>query len=135
MATFDNLVAEVAGGPMIDRFIDVSQEGTSWEFYLPIVECLDDDGEYTEVDWTDVTCVWQILTKSQGGTVVATLTTSLTDDNQWKGIVSPSDTANLAENYSNPARTLPWICTLTNAAARKVSAFGPHDSRIIIKQG
>src|SRR5690349_15068224 len=133
MATFDNLLAEVAGGPMIDRFVQSSQEGTTWEYRLPVIECLDDTGEYSEVDMTGVTCEWKIVSKSHNGAVLVTLETSLTADNQWKGVVTAAGTADLAEQYVNPSRTLPWFCTLTDADDRKVSAFGPHDSRIIIK--
>lgn len=131
VATFNDLVAEADGASVLDA-VETAQEGTSWEFYAPVMECLDDAGNYTEVSLTGCTAEWKVLDKVDGS-VLVTLSTSIVG-NQVKGTATPASTSGLG-GTGKLGRRCPWYCTVTNGAGRKVSIFGPQDSLLVITQG
>lgn len=131
MATFDHLVSEAQ--PYVTQAMEEATEGKSWEFYTGAFECLDDDGVYSEVDLTGCTAEWKVL-DSIDGSVLVTLTATITSDNQVKGVAAPSDTAGKGGN-GFLGRICPWYLTLTDASSRQVAVFVPENSRLVIKQG
>lgn len=127
--SFDLLVKDAA--PALAIVEGKATEGRSWDFGpIGIYDSNDDP-----VDLTGVTAQARAF-DAIDGTLLLTFTVTIggTDNNEVTLTATPTDTAGKAGDSKRP-RICPWHLTLTNAASRKVDAWGVQDSVLIISQG